>query len=119
MNSEQPKYLEWLTIKKDERIRLFKTEDIQWIEAQGNYVLLKFKENSELMRETMDSLETQLNPRVFVRIHRSTIININHITELQVWRRGEYRVVMHGGEAFTLSRSYRSRFDEFLKKRLL
>ncbi len=118
MNS-QTEYLEWLTIKKDERIRLFKTKDIQWIEAQGNYVLLKFAENSELMRETMDGIETRLNPRNFVRIHRSAIINVNHIKELQVWRRGEYRVVMEGGKLFTLSRGYRNRFDEFLKKRLL
>jgi two-component system, LytTR family, response regulator len=114
-----PEYLEWLTIKKDERIRLFKTEDIHWIEAQGNYVLLKFAENSELLRETMDGIETQLNPQIFIRIHRSAIININHIKELQVWRRGEYRVVMKGGKSFTLSRGYRSRFDAFLKKRLL
>ncbi len=118
MNSA-PEYLEWLTIKKDECIRLFKVEDIQWIEAQGNYVLLRFKEISELMRETMDNLETQLNPRMFVRIHRSTVINVNQIKELQVWRRGEYRVVMQDGRAFTLSRSYRHRFDEFLKRRLV
>jgi two-component system LytT family response regulator len=118
MNSA-PEYLEWLTVKKDERIRLFKTEDVQWIEAQGNYVLLKFAENSELLRETMDGIETQLNPRLFMRIHRSAIINVNFIKELQVWRRGEYRVVMRGGKAFTLSRGYRNRFDEFLKKRLI
>jgi len=114
-----PEYLEWLTVKKDERIRLFKTEDVQWIEAQGNYVLLKFAENSELLRETMDGIETQLNPHLFLRIHRSAIINVNFIKELQVWRRGEYRVVMRGGKAFTLSRGYRNRFDEFLKKRLV
>jgi two-component system, LytTR family, response regulator len=114
-----PEYLEWVTVRKDERIRLFKTEDIHWIEAQGNYVQLKFAENSELLRETMDGIETQLNPQIFVRIHRSAIVNVNHVKELQVWRRGEYRVVMQGSKAFTLSRSYRPRFDEFLKKRLI
>jgi len=114
-----PEYLEWLTIKKNERIILLKVEDIHWIEAQGNYALLKFKESSQLIRETMDNLEAQLNPRMFVRIHRSTIVNINQIKELQVWSPGEYRVVMQGGKAFTLSRGYRHRFDAFLKKRLL
>lgn len=118
MNSA-PEYLDWLTVKKDERIKLFKVEDIQWVEAQGNYVLLKFEENSELMRETMDELEKQLDPRTFVRIHRSTIINVNFIKELQVWKRGEYRVLMLGGQPFTLSRSHRRRFDELLKKRLI
>jgi two-component system, LytTR family, response regulator len=110
-------YIEWLSIKRDERIKLFKTEDIQWIEAQGNYVSIRFKETSELLRETMDNIESQLNPRTFVRIHRSAIINVNCISELQVWRRGEYRVVMRDGKALTLSRGYRHRFDEFLQKR--
>jgi len=110
-------YLEWLSVKKDERIRLFKTEDIQWIEAQGNYVSIRFRDTSELLRETMDSIEAQLNPRMFVRVHRSAIININCISELQVWRRGEYRVVMQGGKTLTLSRGYRHRFDEFLQNR--
>ncbi len=111
-------YLEWLTIKKDERIVLLRVTDVHWVEAQGNYVSLKFAEKSELLRETMDNLETQLDPRTFVRIHRSTIININQIKELQVWARGEYRVMTRSGKAFTLSRSYRHRLDAFLKKRL-
>lgn len=114
-----PEYLEWLTVKKDERIKFLKTEEIQWIEAQGNYALLRFANSSELLRETMDSLESQINPQIFVRIHRSAIINVNYIKELQVWRRGEYRVVMNDEKTFNLSRSYRRRFDEFLKKSLV
>lgn len=113
----KPAYLEWLTIRKDERILLIRTSDIQWIEAHGNYVLLKMDGTSHLMRETMDRLESQLDPRVFLRIHRSTIVNVNQIKELQAWARGEYRVVTFAGSAFTLSRGYRSRFDEFLKGR--
>lgn len=111
-------HLEWLTVKKDERIMLLRAADVHWIEAQGNYVSLKLAENSQLLRETMDNLESQLDPRTFVRIHRSTIVNINQIKELQVWARGEYRVVTHSGKAFTLSRSYRHRLSDFLKKPL-
>ncbi|MDQ4123200.1 MAG: LytTR family DNA-binding domain-containing protein [Acidobacteriota bacterium] len=114
-----PEYLEWLTVKKNERILMLRVEDIHWIEAQGNYVELKFENASHLLREKMDSLETQLNPKTFVRIHRSTIVNANRIKELQVWTPGEYRVVMHGGKIFTLSRGYRNRFDNFLKKSLI
>jgi two-component system LytT family response regulator len=114
-----PEYLEWLTIKKDERIILLRVEDVFWIEAHGNYVLLKLKDGSQIMRETMDKLEAQLDPKLFVRIHRSTIVNVNQIKELQVWARGEYRVVTQSGQAFTLSRGYRARFDEFLKKRAI
>ena len=115
----KPSYLEWLTIRKDERILLIRTSDIQWIEAHGNYVLLKLDGVSHLMRETMDKLESQLDPRVFLRIHRSTIVNVNQIKELQAWARGEYRVVTFAGPAFTLSRGYRARFDEFLKGRTI
>lgn len=111
-------YLEWLTVKKDERIVLLRVADVRWVQAQGNYVSLKFTDKSELLRETMDKLESQLDPRTFVRIHRSTIININQIKELQVWARGEYRVMTHSGKAFTLSRSYRHRLSAFLKKSL-
>ena len=116
--SEKREYLEWLTVKKDERIVLLKVLDLHWVEAQGNYVLLKFINGSELLRETMDHLEAQLDPRIFVRIHRSTIVNLNQIKELQVWSRGEYRVVTQSGKTFTLSRGYRNRFDIIFKKRL-
>lgn len=115
----KPEYLEWLTIKKDERVLLLKVEDVFWFEAHGNYVRLKTREGAHVMRETMDKLESQLDPRKFVRIHRSTIVNVNQIKELQVWARGEYRVVTFTGQAFTLSRGYRTRFDEFLKGRAL
>lgn len=117
--SATPEYVEWLTIKKDERILLLKVEDVFWIEAHGNYVRLKMRDGSQIMRETMDRIESQLDPRKFVRIHRSTIVNVNQIKELQVWARGEYRVVTLAGQAFTLSRGYRARFDEFLKKRAI
>jgi two-component system LytT family response regulator len=114
-----PEYLEWLTVKKNERILMLRVEDIQWIEAQGNYVRLKFENAAHLLREKMDNLESQLNPKTFVRIHRSTIVNATRIKELQVWTPGEYRVLMHGGKTFTLSRGYRNRFDDFLKKSLV
>jgi two-component system LytT family response regulator len=114
--TSEREYLEWVTIKKDERILLLKVADIHWIEAQGNYVLLKFEKESHLLRETMDKMESELDPRSFIRVHRSTIVNINQVKELHVWARGEYRVITHSGKAFTLSRGYRSRLDAFLHK---
>jgi two-component system LytT family response regulator len=114
--TSEREYLEWVTVKKGERILLLKVSDIHWIEAQGNYVSLKFENESQLLRETMDKMESQLDPRSFIRVHRSTIININQIKELHVWARGEYRVITHSGKAFTLSRGYRSRLDAFLNK---
>lgn len=114
--TSEREYLEWVTVKKGERILLFKVSDIHWIEAHGNYVSLKFENESQLLRETMDKMESQLEPRSFIRVHRSTIININQVKELHVWARGEYRVITHSGKAFTLSRGYRSRLDAFLNK---
>jgi two-component system LytT family response regulator len=72
-----------------------------------------------MMRETINNIAAQLNPKMFMRIHRSTVVNVNQIKELQVWARGEYRVVMKSGQTFTLSRGYRDRFDTFLKKKAL
>jgi two-component system LytT family response regulator len=114
--TSEREYLEWVTVKKDDRILLLKVSDIHWIEAQGNYVALKFEKGSQLLRETMDKMESQLDPSRFVRVHRSTIVNINQVKELHVWARGEYRVITHSGKAFTLSRGYRSRLDSFLNK---
>ena len=114
--TSEREYLEWVTIKKDERILLLKVADIHWVEAQGNYVLLKFEKESHLLRETMDKMESELDPRNFIRVHRSTIININQVKELHVWARGEYRVITHSGKAFTLSRGYRAHLDAFLNK---
>jgi two-component system LytT family response regulator len=114
--TSEREYLEWVTVKKGERILLLKVSDIHWIEAQGNYVSLKFEKESQMLRETMDKMESQLDPRSFIRVHRSTIININQVKELHVWARGEYRVITHSGKAFTLSRGYRSRLDAFLNK---
>lgn len=114
--TSEREYLEWVTIKKDERIVLHKVSDIHWIEAHGNYVSLKFEKESQLLRETMDKMESQLDPRKFIRVHRSTIVNINQVKELHVWARGEYRVITHSGKAFTLSRGYRSHLDAFLNK---
>lgn len=116
---EKEDYLDWLTIKKDERILLLKVEDLHWIEANGNYILIRFQDSSEIMRETINNIAGRLDPRMFMRIHRSTIVNVNQIKELQVWARGEYRVVMKNGHIFTLSRGYREAFNAFLKKRSL
>ena len=85
------------------------------IEAEGNYVRLKLGNTSHLLRETLNNIESQINPRIFVRIHRRTIVNINSVKELQTWARGEYRVVLFTGVHYTLSRGYRQHFESFIK----
>jgi two-component system, LytTR family, response regulator len=112
-------YLEWVSVKKDDAISLVKIDEIRWIEAQGNYVLLNFSDTKHLLREKMDALEAKLDAAKFIRIHRSAIVNINFISEIEVWGRGEHKIVMNGGKTFGISRHYRSNFDNFLNKKVL
>ena len=111
------RYLERVAVKLGERVVFVRTADIDSVEAEGNYVRLIAAGSSYMLRETINSIEAQLDPGTFVRIHRSTIVNINQVKELQAWARGEYRVVLHGGACYTLSRGYRERFDNFIKNR--
>lgn len=110
-----PRYLERFAIKSGEKVLFIRSEDVEAIEAQGNYVRLNLGNSSHLLRETLNNIEAQIDPRVFVRIHRRTIVNINRIKELQTWARGEYRVVLQNGAHYSLSRGYREHFDNFIK----
>ena len=88
--------------------------EIDWIEAEGNYVSIHTNKKAYLLRETISSLEAQLDPKDFVRIHRSAIANINRIKELQPWSHGEYHVILQDGTQLTLSRSYREKLQAAL-----
>jgi two-component system, LytTR family, response regulator len=107
-------YLERVVIKASGRIFFLKTEEIDWIEAAGNYVRLYAGRESHLLRETMNSLEQKLDPNRFIRIHRSTIVRIDRIAELQPLFHGDYLVVLQGGKRLTLSRGYRERLSAIL-----
>ena len=110
------KYLERLVIKAGGRIYFLDTNEIDWIEAEGNYVSVHTAKKSHLLRETIGSLETQLDPKKFVRIHRSSIVRIASIRELQPWFHGEYRVNLENGTQLALSRNYRDKLQEALGK---
>ena len=109
------RYRERFAIKNGEAIFLVRAEDVDAIEAEGNYVRLNLGNASHLLRDTLNNIESQINPRMFVRIHRRTIVNINRVKELQTWARGEYRVVLSTGAHYTLSRGYRQHFESFIK----
>ena len=114
----KPEYLERLVIRTKGHIFFIKTEEIDWLEAEGNYVRLHSGKESYLLRDAISSLETQLDPKKFLRIHRSAIVNINRIQELQPWFHGEYRVILQDGVQLTLSRSYRDKLNELVGKSL-
>ncbi len=103
------RHLERFVVKSRGRILFIKSREVDWIEAEGNYARLHVQKESHLIRNTIGSLETQLDPERFVRIHRSQIVNMDRICELRPWWHGEYRVILKDGTELTLSRSYRER----------
>ncbi len=111
-------HLERLLIKSGGRAFFLKTEEIDWIAAEGKYVRLHVANESHLLREGMSVIEGQLDPRQFLRIHRSTIVNLDRVKELQPWFHHEYRVVLRDGTKLMLSRSCRKRLAEILGERL-
>lgn len=110
------KYLERLVIKSNGRVFFLDADDIDWIEAEGNYVSVHSGTKAHLLRETISSLEAQLDPKKFRRIHRSAIVQLDKIRELQPWFHGEYRIVLHSGAELMLSRNYRENLQEALGK---
>ena len=107
-----------LVVKSGGRVFFVRTEEIDWIEAAGNYVRLHMKDQSHLFRETMNQMESRLDPQRFFRIHRSRIVNTERIKELQPWFNGEYVVLLQNGAQLRLSRSYREKLEERLGKNL-
>jgi len=105
------KHLEKLIVRDRGRVIFLRSDEIDWIEAAGNYVRLHRGKEQFLYRETMANLESKLNPQRFVRVHRSTIVNIERIKELLPWFRGDYTIVLCDDQKLTLSRNYRGRLN--------
>jgi two-component system LytT family response regulator len=106
-----PSRPERFVIKSGGRVFFVRTDEIDWIEAAGNYVKLHVGADAHLLRETMNALESQLDPDVFFRIHRCHIVNIERVKELQPWFNGEYVVFLRSGARLTLSRGYREKLQ--------
>jgi two-component system, LytTR family, response regulator len=107
-------YTDRIVIKSGGRVFFLKTEEIDWVEAEGKYVRLHVGKESYLLRETIGGLEAQLDPKKFLRIHRCRIVNIDRIEQLEPWFHNEYRVVLRDGTHLMLSRSCRKRLSELL-----
>ena len=113
-----PQRLERFVIKSGGRVFFVPTAEIDWIEAAGNYVKLHVGTDEHLFRETMNAIEAKLNPDAFFRIHRSHMVNVERIRELQPWFNGEYVVFLKNGTRLTLSRGYREKLQERIGKTL-
>jgi two-component system, LytTR family, response regulator len=111
----QKNYLTRLMIKLANRVILLKVDDIDWIEADGNYAKLHVGRKEHLLREKMHDLEAQLDPQRFVRIHRSIIVNLDRIKEMHPHFNGDYVVVLEDGRQLRLSRSRRENLEARLR----
>jgi two-component system LytT family response regulator len=98
-----------VVVKKDERTTLVKIADVQWVESKGNYVVLHTSCAEHVLRETLGSLESRLDPRSFVRIHRCTIVAIDAIREVQPWFWGDQVMILRDGRQLRVSRTFRER----------
>jgi two-component system LytT family response regulator len=107
-------YTTRIVFKSRGRIVFLPVSDIRWITAEENYVRISTQNETHLLRETMARLEEKLDPDMFLRVHRSSIVNLQHVKEVRTEADGEYAVVLLSGEKLTMSRGYRSRINGWL-----
>jgi two-component system LytT family response regulator len=112
--AKKEKYLKRIQVKINQRIFLVNVNDIDSFEAEGCYVRIHTRDTHYLLRETLAHLEKRLDPRKFIRVHRSTIVNIDSITELQHWIQSEWIVLLKSGSKYIVSRSYREKLKNIL-----
>lgn len=108
-------FLERIVVRSGGRILILRIEDVEWLEAASNYVRIHAGGREYLLRETMTNLETKLDPAHFVRIHRSTIVRLDRIKELEPLFQGDYVLILEDGTRLTSSRGYRDRLQELLQ----
>jgi two-component system LytT family response regulator len=109
---------ERLVVKSGGRIYFVRIGDVDWVEAAGNYVRLHVGKEDHLLRESLTALEKNLDPGRFVRIHRSTIVNLERVRELQPAFHGDYVIILHDGTELAVSRSCRENLEQSLRQAL-
>ena len=112
---DRKKYLTRLMIKDSGRVVLVKVNDVDFIEADGNYAKLHVGRKAHLLREKMNDLEGRLDPAKFVRIHRSIIVNLDRIKEMHPYFNGDHVVVLEDGRQLRMSRTRREHLEARLK----
>lgn len=103
-----------IVVKSERRLLFVRQDEIDWVEAAGNYVRLHVRGESHVLRQSMKNMEARLDPSIFVRIHRSAIVNVDRIRELQPWLHGEYVVILADGTRLSASRVFSDRLDALI-----
>jgi two-component system LytT family response regulator len=104
-----------LLVQEDSRAYFVLVKEISWVEADRNYVLLHCGRKTHTLRSTLDTLQSTLDPKLFVRINRGTLVRLDAIRELLPWFHGEYKVMLHDDTELRWSRRYVSQRPELLK----
>jgi two-component system LytT family response regulator len=107
-----------LLLRSGGRVIFIEPHTVDWIEASDNYVVFHAGPESHVVRMTMKNLEATLDPELFVRIHRSLIVNIERVRELRPLPHGDYTVILQNATQLTLTRSYRDRVQKLLHAQL-
>jgi two-component system, LytTR family, response regulator len=109
------RHLDMLPIRQGRETVRVPTGSIDWIDAAGDYMCVHADGRTHVLRGTMKDLESALDPRLFQRVHRSTIVNLRRVRRLRAHMNGEYFLTLEGGHELKLSRSYRDKVEYFLK----
>jgi two-component system, LytTR family, response regulator len=113
-DKDQPKKLELVAIKSAGQVAFVSPSEIDWVEAADYYAGLHVGQKTHLLRRSMSELEQDLDPAIFCRIHRSTIVNLNRVRGLKLDEDGEYTVLLESGTSLRLSRRYRKQLQSRL-----
>jgi two-component system LytT family response regulator len=108
-------YAERLVVSNAGRVLFVKVTDIDWLEAAGNYVTVHAGRERHMVRETLRGLSERLDPRKFVRVHRSSVVNVERLRELTPWSRGEQLAVLSDGTQLAIGRAFRERLMSAMK----
>jgi len=111
-----PQAPSWLPIRNGRETVRVPVQSIEWVDAVGDYLCIHANGNTHILRATMREMENLLDPRLFQRVHRSTIVNLTRVKSLRAHMNGEYFLRLEGGQELKLSRTYRDKVEYFLKR---
>ena len=109
-------YTARIIFKSRGRILFLPVSDIRWIGAEENYVRICTGTETHLLRETMSSMEQRLDPELFLRVHRSAIVNLHYVKEVRTETRGDFMVHLVNGQKLAMSRSYHARINDLFSR---
>lgn len=116
LGTRRRSYVQRVGVEVGGRVVFVRLAEVDWIGSAGNYVELHCGKRTHLLRSTMRSLEDELDPQQFTRIHRTVIVNLDRISELQPAAGGDYRILLHSGAELPMSRRYRHHLPVLLGK---